>query len=122
MACLKLVCLVLACMLVAAPVTVRAVIACNTVSSKLAPCINFLKNGGTVPATCCGGVTSVQSSARTTADRQQVCECLKQAAGRITGLDTRNANALPKICKVNIPYPISTTTNCKTVRDKDSFF
>jgi len=59
-------------------------------------------------------VRSLNSAAKTTPDRQAVCNCLKSAAAGISGFNANNAAALPGKCGVSIPYKISTSTNCAT--------
>ncbi|CAN6339374.1 unnamed protein product [Urochloa humidicola] len=43
------------------------------------------------------------------------CNCLKSAAGRISGLNAANAASIPSKCGVSIPYSISTSTDCSKV-------
>ncbi|CAI0423827.1 unnamed protein product [Linum tenue] len=109
----KLVTMLLVCALVVAPMTpVDATLSCGQVVGNLSPCLNYLKNGGPVPAPCCNGVRSLAGSAKTAPDRRQACQCLKTAAGGISGLKENYAAALPAACRVTIPYKISTKTNC----------
>lgn len=113
---LKLVCLVavMCCMAVGAPKAMAAV-TCGQVVNNLTPCINYVANGGALNPSCCTGVRSLYSLAQTTADRQSICNCLKQA---VNGIPYTKANAglaagLPGKCGVNIPYKISPSTDCK---------
>ncbi|KAJ1416331.1 Plant lipid transfer protein/Par allergen [Sesbania bispinosa] len=95
----------------------EATITCGLVTSSLAPCITYL--GGKAPApsaACCAGVKKVNGAAQTTPDRQAACNCLKTAAGAISGFNAGNAASLPGKCGVNIPYKISTSTNCATIK------
>ncbi|XP_010505481.1 PREDICTED: non-specific lipid-transfer protein 1-like [Camelina sativa] len=69
------------------------------------------------PPACCTGVRNLNSMARTTPDRQQACNCIQTVArGLGSGLNAGRVAGIPKACGVNIPYKISTSTNCKTVR------
>ncbi|CAJ1948410.1 unnamed protein product [Sphenostylis stenocarpa] len=112
MASLKFACVVaVLCLVVVTAPTARA-ITCGQVTGSLSQCITFLIKGGAVPGQCCAGVKSLVAAARTTQDRQTACNCLKSAAGKITGFNANNAAALPGKCGVNIPYKISTSTNC----------
>nr|AEC04836.1 lipid transfer protein [Dimocarpus longan] len=115
MAALKLVCALVACMLVVSPVA-QAAITCGQVTSSVAPCIQYLRSGGSVPPPCCNGIKSLNNAARTTPDRQQACRCLQNAAKAIPGINTNLAAGLPGKCGVNIPYKISTSTNCASVK------
>lgn len=111
---MKLACLVLACMIVASPVTVAA-LDCNAVNSNLGPCIGYVINGGVIPGKCCDGVRKLNGMARTTPDRQQACGCIKNAATALgPRLNAGRAAGIPRSCGVNIPYKISTSTNCAT--------
>ncbi|KAL5550621.1 hypothetical protein UlMin_000797 [Ulmus minor] len=107
----KLAFAVLMVMVVAAPLA-QAAISCGQVSSSLAPCFNYLKVGGVVPAACCNGVRGLNNAAKTTPDRQAACRCLKAASGSIKGLNPSLASGLPGKCGVNIPYKISPSTDC----------
>ncbi|AES87466.2 Lipid transfer protein [Medicago truncatula] len=116
MASMKVACVVLMMCMIVAPMA-DAAISCGTVTSALGPCIGYLKGGPGPSPACCGGVKRLNGAAATTPDRQAACNCLKQAAGAISGLNTAAASALPGKCGVNIPYKISTSTNCATVRE-----
>ncbi|MCL7037288.1 hypothetical protein MKW94_002402 [Papaver nudicaule] len=113
---LKLACVVLACMVVAAPYyAAEGAITCGMVTSKMAPCLGYLK-GGALATGCCPGVKSLLGAAQTTPDRQAACNCLKSAAGSIAGINFANAASLPSKCGVNIPYKISPSTDCTKVK------
>ncbi|MBA0787166.1 hypothetical protein Gotri_028176, partial [Gossypium trilobum] len=111
MAALKLVCALVLCMLVVEPIATTA-ITCGDVTSKVAGCLSYLQNGGNVPKACCDGIRSLNMMARTTPDRQTVCGCL-QTAAKAVKIKGNLAETLPAKCSVNIPYKISTSTNCK---------
>ncbi|XP_059435076.1 non-specific lipid-transfer protein 3-like [Corylus avellana] len=115
---LKLTCLVLACMVASAPMAAEADIACNQVVSYLTPCVSYVASGGSVPAACCSGIKSLYDLAKTTADRQSVCRCLKQAVNGIpyTGYNIGLAAGLPNKCGVNLPYNINPSANCNDIK------
>ncbi|KAI3408970.1 Non-specific lipid-transfer protein [Psidium guajava] len=73
---------------------------------------------GRAPA-CCNGIRSLYSAAKTTADRQGVCNCLKSAINGIpyNAYNAGRAAGLPGECRVNIPYKISPSTDCKRQRE-----
>ncbi|KAL4386602.1 hypothetical protein GQ457_09G012740 [Hibiscus cannabinus] len=112
---LKLACVVVLCMVVGAPLA-QGAITCGQVSSALVPCIPYLKSGGTVPPACCSGIKSLNSAAKTTPDRQAACNCLKSAAASMSGINYGLASGLPGKCGVSIPYQISPSTDCKSVK------
>ncbi|PNX68834.1 non-specific lipid-transfer protein, partial [Trifolium pratense] len=92
----------------------EAAISCGIVTSAVAPCIAYVRGGPGPSEACCAGVKRLNGAATTTPDRQAACNCLKNAAGAIPGLNNNLAAGLPGKCGVNIPYKISTTTNCAT--------
>ncbi|PKI38002.1 non-specific lipid-transfer protein 1-like [Punica granatum] len=113
---LKLASLLIAFMVVASPAA-EAALTCSQVTGSLAPCIPYLRNGGgAVPAACCSGIKSLVASAKTTADRQAACQCMKAAASGMPGINPALATGLPGKCGANIPYKISPTTDCKNVK------
>lgn len=112
MATAKLVCALLLCAVLSATMLSVDALSCGVVAGNLAPCLTYLKKGGPVPPPCCRGVGALNSAAKTTKDRQDACKCLKQTASKIGGVNAGFAAALPKACRVNIPYKMSTSTNC----------
>ncbi|XP_019446775.1 PREDICTED: non-specific lipid-transfer protein 1-like [Lupinus angustifolius] len=115
MASIKVTCMVLMCMVVVGAPIAHATITCGQVVSGIAPCLTYLQSGGTVPGTCCNGVKGLVALAQSTADKQTACNCLKSAASS-TRFDPANAASLPDKCGVNLPYKISTSTNCNTIK------
>ncbi|XWS09498.1 hypothetical protein CRYUN_Cryun40dG0089700 [Craigia yunnanensis] len=111
MAALKVVCALVLCMLVVEPMVTTA-ISCGDVAKQMGACVNYLQKGGNLPPNCCTGVRGLNSQATTTSDRQTVCKCLQNAAKSISGLKPNLAEGLPGKCGVDIPYKISTSTNC----------
>ncbi|MCD7462244.1 hypothetical protein HAX54_048121 [Datura stramonium] len=98
---------------IAGPPRAEAAITCSTVLNGLIPCLSYVVNGGKVPPTCCRGIKSLYGVAKTTADRQGVCSCLKIAASSVSGINFKNAAALPGKCGVkNIPFKISPKADC----------
>ncbi|CAN6214697.1 unnamed protein product [Urochloa humidicola] len=94
----------------------EAAVNCGQVNSAIGPCLAYARGQGSGPsAGCCSGVRSLNSAARTTADRRTACNCLKSAAGRISGLNAAKAASIPSKCGVSIPYSISTSTDCSRV-------
>ncbi|RCV36834.1 hypothetical protein SETIT_8G013500v2 [Setaria italica] len=93
-----------------------AAITCGQVASSLAPCIPYATgNAKAMPSGCCGGVRSLNSAARTSADRQAACRCLKSLAGSIKKLNMGTVAGIPGKCGVSVPFPISMSTDCNKV-------
>ncbi|KAL5203755.1 hypothetical protein ABZP36_008626 [Zizania latifolia] len=106
---------VLAAMVVAAP-GASAAITCGQVGTAIAPCISYVTGKtNALPPSCCNGVRSLNSAARTTADRQAACRCLKTLASTIKSLNVGTAAGIPGKCGVNIGFPISLSTDCNKV-------
>ncbi|KAI3819131.1 hypothetical protein L1987_12955 [Smallanthus sonchifolius] len=112
---MKFLCIMVVFMVVAAPYA--EAVTCDNVVSKLSPCLNYLKDGGKVPAACCSSVRALNGAARSTSDKKTTCNCLKNAAKPFSGnIKTDNALGLPKKCGVNIPYKISMSTDCNSIK------
>lgn len=104
-------------LLAAAATTSEAAITCGQVSSAIAPCLSYARGTGSAPsASCCSGVRNLKSAASTAADRRAACNCLKNAARGVSGLNAGNAASIPSKCGVSIPYTISTSTDCSRYR------
>lgn len=89
---------------------------CGVVSSKLGPCLPYLKGtAGTPTKGCCDGVKALNGLASTTADKKTACSCIKSTAAGIKGINYGNAASLPGKCGVNIPYKISPSTDCTKI-------
>ncbi|GJN07164.1 hypothetical protein PR202_ga24969 [Eleusine coracana subsp. coracana] len=108
--------IVVVALLVAASPAVTAV-TCGQVVNMLAPCVRYAMGGvQTPPGTCCDGVRSLSAAARSTADRQTTCNCLKQQTSGMGGLKPSIVAGIPAKCNVNVPYAISLSTDCSKVR------
>ncbi|XP_047149659.1 non-specific lipid-transfer protein 1-like [Vigna umbellata] len=116
MASLKVACMVAVVFMVVVSAHMAHAITCNQVASYVAPCFSYLTKGGNPSVGCCSGVKNLNSQAKTTADRKTTCNCLKQLSGSASGINPGNAASLPGKCKVNVPYKISTSTNCNTIK------
>lgn len=111
----KVALLVVMCIAVMLTPHAEASISCGQVVSSLSPCIGYVKSaGGVVPPACCSGIKSLNSKANTTPDRQTACNCIKSAAGNISGVNLGLASALPSKCGVDLPYKISPSIDCST--------
>ncbi|KAK4381720.1 Non-specific lipid-transfer protein 2 [Sesamum angolense] len=79
-------------------------------------CIQYVTGKGPLGSGCCNGVKGLYSVAKTTSDRQSVCNCLKSIAASTPGVNLGTAAGLPGKCGVNIPYKISPSTDCSRVQ------
>ncbi|KAK4425033.1 Non-specific lipid-transfer protein 2 [Sesamum alatum] len=92
----------------------EAAIGCGTVLTTLSPCIPYLTIQGPLGG-CCDGVKRLYAAAKTTADRQTVCGCLKKLVGSYSNINLPRAAGVPAQCGLNIPYKISPSTDCAKV-------
>ncbi|KAJ9543336.1 hypothetical protein OSB04_023043 [Centaurea solstitialis] len=87
-------------------------ITCGQVTSSVVPCFGYLSKGGPMPPACCRGVVGLNNAAKTTADRQTVCRCVKGIFVSTPGINLGNAASIPSKCGVNIPFKIEPTVDC----------
>jgi Protease inhibitor/seed storage/LTP family len=103
----------LAVILIMAAPAAEAALSCGQVTGYITSCIQYAQGKGGAPSDqCCSGVRTLSAMARTTPDKQTACNCLKNAAKAIQGLNAGNMAAIPGKCGVSAPYVISTTTDC----------
>ncbi|CAL9075102.1 non-specific lipid-transfer protein 1-like [Musa acuminata AAA Group] len=106
--------LALALLLVTAPHVTQA-ITCGQVTSDLSPCIAYATGKGSLTPSCCNGVKSLNSAAKTSPDRKTACACIKSLVSRVSGVNTGVVSGIPGKCGVSIPYTISPSTDCSKV-------
>ncbi|WVZ88276.1 hypothetical protein U9M48_034813 [Paspalum notatum var. saurae] len=108
---------VVALLLVAAAAPGTVAVTCGQVVGYITPCLSYAMGRAAAPGpACCAGVRSLADAARTAADRQATCNCLKQATAGMGALKPDLVAGIPAKCGVNIPYPISRTTDCSKVQ------
>ncbi|OAY62169.1 non-specific lipid-transfer protein 1 [Manihot esculenta] len=86
---------------------------CSAVITSLTPCLDYIQDKADKPSpTCCDGMNSVVGTVKSKADREALCDCLKQTLSNIK-YDPARISALPKQCglPIDIP-PITPTTDC----------
>lgn len=99
-------------LMVAAPAA-EAALSCGQVTGYIASCIPYAGNKVPAPSRqCCSGVKTLSSITKSTPDRQAACNCLKNAAKTIKGLNAGKVSGIPGKCGVSVPYVIGTTTDC----------
>ncbi|KAK1258154.1 hypothetical protein QJS04_geneDACA021690 [Acorus gramineus] len=88
-------------------------ISCSNVDSAIAPCAQYITGQATAPsASCCNGVRSIHSAARTTQARRATCSCLRATAARYSNIKDQAAQVLAGRCGVSVGIPISRNTDC----------
>ncbi|GLJ47361.1 hypothetical protein SUGI_0999650 [Cryptomeria japonica] len=91
-------------------------ISCSMVVSDVVPCLSYVSGSAAQPTQgCCNGIRSLNSGAKTTADRQAVCNCIKSAASSYQSNYAR-IGKLPAACGVNLGFAITPSLNCATIR------
>ncbi|CAI9112869.1 OLC1v1013369C1 [Oldenlandia corymbosa var. corymbosa] len=90
-------------------------ITCNFVNTQLRPCKDYVLNAQTIDFTCCIGAKNVAGDATTPADHQAVCSCLKPFLSSLTFEQLKVAAAIPGICDVQAPFPITRDVDCSKV-------
>ncbi|XP_059459292.1 non-specific lipid-transfer protein A-like [Corylus avellana] len=90
---------------------------CAEVTNDLGPCLGFIKGKvNKPPAACCDGARQLKKAAKTKADRQAICECIKKAVSGIGKFDSNRIPQLVKDCNIDIKLPpISRNTDCSKV-------
>ncbi|KAL0301371.1 UNVERIFIED_CONTAM: Non-specific lipid-transfer protein [Sesamum radiatum] len=78
-----------------------------------AQCASFALGMVSQPSSqCCNELGRLHGMARTTDDRRQACNCLKQIAPQYPGAMDANLLALPQLCRVALAYPIRRDADC----------
>ncbi|XP_004492552.1 non-specific lipid-transfer protein 1-like [Cicer arietinum] len=114
----KVTCMVMICLVLGSCVPkANGALPCGQVQLYVASCIGYLRSPGpSVPAPCCNGIRTVNSQSKTTSDRQSVCKCLKTTSLSLPGLNLPALAALPAKCGVNLPYTVTPSINCNTIK------
>ncbi|RZC63035.1 hypothetical protein C5167_024806 [Papaver somniferum] len=83
---------------------------CTPVLDSITPCIDYAFTGGqTVPQQCCDNIKKIST---TKDDRQQVCQCAKNLAPMVPGLNYENVGNILKKCGVDVSLKISPEIDC----------
>lgn len=106
--------IVMACMLIRGSVVVQGEgnLTCIQVTMWLTPCISYGVLGGEVPSMCCQGVHSLNAAYKTRDDRRGACQCIKDGAACIPGLNYDRINQIGHKCGSNCPFKVYPTTDC----------
>ncbi|KAI9095015.1 hypothetical protein K1719_026479 [Acacia pycnantha] len=110
--------MVMTCMLIAgASVVVEAEgnLTCDQITIWLTPCISYAVLGEEVSPLCCQGVRSLNAAKKTTDDRRGACQCIKDKAAYIPGINYDRVNQICPKCASNCPYKVYPTTDCSKV-------
>ncbi|KAK4730243.1 hypothetical protein R3W88_023231 [Solanum pinnatisectum] len=112
-----LICIAVVMATITATTSQDATLMCGTVYTTLEPCVGYVLGGGlSVPSECCSGIKSILNDARTIADRQIACKCIKSVASSSTAVPVGRAAKLPGICNANVPFNISPHVDCSKTK------
>nr|XP_009618455.1 non-specific lipid-transfer protein 1-like [Nicotiana tomentosiformis]XP_016450818.1 PREDICTED: non-specific lipid-transfer protein 1-like [Nicotiana tabacum]AHB86570.1 non-specific lipid-transfer protein LTP1.1 [Nicotiana tabacum] len=100
----------------AAPIAADETVTCDTVINSLRSCLGYVIGGGIVPSECCNGLKSLLIVARTTADHQSACKCLKSIDSGVTREEFSRVASIPRICKAKVPFKISPDVDCSKIK------
>ncbi|GLJ47356.1 hypothetical protein SUGI_0999560 [Cryptomeria japonica] len=90
-------------------------ISCSTVVSDLIPCLSYVSGSSAKPTKgCCNGIKTLNTAAKTTDDRQAVCNCIKSVASSYSSYFDK-ASKLPGLCGVNLGFALTPSLDCSTV-------
>ncbi|KAH7837660.1 hypothetical protein Vadar_016426 [Vaccinium darrowii] len=94
---------------------IEAGIQCNTVSQKAASCVMYATGKDKSPSKmCCSGLADLVKSVGSPEDKKQICRCLKSSAKNL-GIKDQFLSQIPKLCKINVGFAVSTNTNCEAI-------
>ncbi|OAY34865.1 hypothetical protein MANES_12G052803v8 [Manihot esculenta] len=79
-------------------------ITCSRALRELKPCTAFVLGPAPLPsASCCTAVQTVNKEANNPGIRQQICECIREAAAA-GGISLTKARKIPSLCHVQLPF------------------
>ncbi|KAF3328604.1 hypothetical protein FCM35_KLT05682 [Carex littledalei] len=88
---------------------------CNEVARMITPCASYLAGRTTMPyRLCCGGMTVLNRTAVTQADKLTVCNCLKGVANHFPTVDFTRAALLPRLCGIAVNVTITPSMDCNS--------
>ncbi|KAL5841082.1 hypothetical protein ACOSQ3_011685 [Xanthoceras sorbifolium] len=94
----------------------EAAITCGTVNAKAAACVAYATGkAAKPPPACCTNLQQLAQSVKSVKDKKDICRCLK-AAGKSLGVQDRYLTKIPGICKINVGFSVSTSTDCEKIR------
>ncbi|KAL8214809.1 hypothetical protein R6Q57_004265 [Mikania cordata] len=113
---IKMSCVIVLVVLLAVTMPKVEAVTCGQVVGAVAPCLGYLRNGGSPPPACCNGIKGLMNQARTRANRRTICKCLQGSSSSYRGVSGNYAATLPAKCGVTFPYKISPSVNCNRIQ------
>ncbi|GAU35415.1 hypothetical protein TSUD_160660 [Trifolium subterraneum] len=109
---IKVTYLVVICLVLGISLT-NANLSCGEMHHKTSPCVGFIQNiDSSVPAPCCEGIKTMYDNAKTPADHQDVCRCLKPTLQNIPRLNLDALANLAGNCGVDLHYKFTPDIDC----------
>ncbi|KAG4920480.1 hypothetical protein AAZX31_18G052000 [Glycine max] len=105
---------VMACMLITCSYA-ESTLSCDQITIWLTPCIPYGVLGGNVSSLCCQGVYSLNAAYKSAEDRRGACQCIKDRAACIPGIDYTRVNQVGPRCGSKCPFKVYPSTNCSAV-------
>ncbi|KAK7333119.1 hypothetical protein VNO80_29882 [Phaseolus coccineus] len=110
-----LVATMIACMLITCSYS-KSTLTCDQITIWLTPCIAYAVLGGNVSSLCCQGIYSLEAAKKSGEDRRGACQCIKDRAAYIPGIDYDRVNEIPEKCGTKCSYKVYPSTNCSAVQ------
>ncbi|CAN0902132.1 Non-specific lipid-transfer protein C, cotyledon-specific isoform [Linum grandiflorum] len=87
-------------------------ITCSTVDDDARPCLPFATGkSNSISQDCCSGLQNLITSTSTINDKKIACNCLATAF-KIFPVKDDLLKKIPELCKLQVPFNMSTTVNC----------
>ncbi|CAN0911931.1 Non-specific lipid-transfer protein C, cotyledon-specific isoform [Linum grandiflorum] len=87
-------------------------ITCSTVDDDARPCLPFATGkSNSIDQDCCSGLHNLIASTSTIDDKKIACNCLVTAF-KIFPVQDNLLKKIPNLCKLQVPFNMSTTVNC----------
>ncbi|CAN0911925.1 Non-specific lipid-transfer protein C, cotyledon-specific isoform [Linum grandiflorum] len=87
-------------------------ITCSTVDDDARPCLPYATGkSNSISLDCCSGLRNLIASTSTIDDKKTACNCLATAF-KIFPVQDDLLKKIPDLCKLQVPFNMSTTVNC----------
>ncbi|MED6138700.1 hypothetical protein PIB30_076936 [Stylosanthes scabra] len=112
---LALIATIMACMVISGSHG-QATLSCDQVTVWLLPCVSYAVLGGNVSQLCCQGIYSLNKGYKNGDDRRYACQCIKDRAALIPGINYKRVNQIDSLCGTKCPIKVYPNTNCSKVQ------
>ncbi|CAN0838512.1 Non-specific lipid-transfer protein C, cotyledon-specific isoform [Linum grandiflorum] len=92
-------------------------ITCSTVDDDARPCLPYATGkSNSVSSYCCSCLHNLIASTSTINDKKIACNCLATAF-KIFSVQDDLLKKIPDLCKLQVPFNMSTTVNCDNIKN-----